>query len=299
MSQMRSIAMLTMIVVSMTASAQTEIGLQLYSLRNELKTEVPGTLEKVNEWGIKEVEGGGTYGLSMDEFQKLLQKNKLKVVSVGADFDVLKNNPQAAVDNAKAFGAKYVVCFWIPHNGDEFTFDNIKEAAEVFSKAGKLLQENGISFCYHPHGYEFRPYQDGTLFDYLVKNTDAKYVNFEMDVFWIKHPGQDPVALLEKYPKRFLLMHLKDRKHGTPGNQNGHADVESNVILGTGDVGIDRVMAAAKKAGVKHYFIEDESSHSVEQIPQSLAYLKSLDKTKSDKPVKSDTKTKAKKKTKA
>ena len=131
MSQMRLIAVLAMIVISMTASAQTEIGLQLYSLRNEFKTEVPGTLAKVNEWGIKEVEGGGTYGLPMEEFQKLLQKNKLKVVSVGADFDVLKNNPQAAVDNAKAFGAKYVVCFWIPHNGDEFTFENIKNIKKI------------------------------------------------------------------------------------------------------------------------------------------------------------------------
>jgi sugar phosphate isomerase/epimerase len=97
-----------------------------------------------------------------------------------------------------------------------------------------------------------------------------------MDVFWVKHPGQDPVALLKKYPKRFLLMHLKDRKPGTPGNQNGHADVETNVVLGQGDVGIAEVMKAAKKAGVKHYFIEDESSRSVQQIPQSLAYLRSL-----------------------
>jgi sugar phosphate isomerase/epimerase len=272
--------LMTMMSLSLPMFAQTEIGLQLYSLRNEFKTEVPGTLAKVKEWGIKEVEGGGTYGMPMADFQKLLKDNNLKVVSVGAEYDVLKNNPQAAVDNAKAFGAKYVVCFWIPHNGDDFTFENIKDATEVFNKAGKLLQENGLSLCYHPHGYEFRPYESGTLFDYLVKNTDPKYFNFEMDVFWIKHPGQDPVALLEKYPKRFLLMHLKDRKPGTPGNQNGHADVESNVVLGSGDVGIDRVMVAAKKAGVKHYFIEDESSHSVEQIPQSIAYLKSIDKAK-------------------
>ena len=295
-SQKLILTMVT-IALSIPAFAQTEIGLQLYSLRNEFKTEVPGTLAKVNEWGIKEVEGGGTYGLSMEEFQKLLTKNKLKVVSVGAEYDVLKNNPQAAIDNAKAFGAKYVVCFWIPHNGDEFTFDNIKDATDVFSKAGKLMQENGLSLCYHPHGYEFRPYENGTLFDYLVKNTDPKYFNFEMDVFWIKHPGQDPVALLEKYPKRFLLMHLKDRKPGTPGNQNGHADVESNVVLGSGDVGIDKIMAAAKKAGVKHYFIEDESSHSVEQIPQSLAYLKSLEKSKApknDKAAKEKTKKKPK-----
>jgi sugar phosphate isomerase/epimerase len=269
---------LSVVLLSATTvlSQKQEIGLQLYSLRNQFKTEVPGTLAKVASWGIREVEGGGTYGLPMEEFKKLLAKNKLKVVSVGADFRELKDNPQAVVDNAKAFGAKFVMCAWVPHNGEEFTIDNIKEAIDVFSKAGKLLSENGISFCYHPHGYEFRPYEDGTLFDYLIKNTDPKHVNFEMDVFWIKHPGQDPVALLNKYPKRFLMMHLKDRKHGTPGNQNGHADVETNVVLGSGDVGIAEVMKAAKKAGVKHYFIEDESSRVEEQVPQSLEFLRKL-----------------------
>ena len=263
-------------VFSPSLRAQTEIGLQLYSLRNEFKTEVPGTLDKIESWGIREIEGGGTYDLPIEEFKKLLNENKLKMVSVGADYDQLKEDPQAAIDNAKAFGAKYVVCFWIPHEGDEFTVDHMKDAISVFNKAGKLLSENGLSLCYHPHGYEFRPYQEGTLFDYLVKETDPDYLNFEMDVFWIKHPGQDPVALLKKYPKRFLLMHLKDRKHGTEGNQNGRADVETNVVLGTGDVGIAEIMREAKKAGVKHYFIEDESSHSVLQIPKSLAYLKNL-----------------------
>ncbi len=96
-----------------------------------------------------------------------------------------------------------------------------------------------------------------------------------MDVFWIKHPGQDPVALLEKYKGRFKLMHLKDRKSGTEGNQNGEADVETNVVLGTGDVGIADIMKVSKKYGVE-YFIEDESSRSMEQVPQSLAFLKSL-----------------------
>jgi len=256
--------------------AQTEIGLQLYSLRNEFKSEVPGTLAQIQKWGIREIEGGGTYGLSMDDYKKLLKDNKLKMVSIGAEFNQLRENPQVAIDEAKAFGAKYVVCFWIPHDGDVFTIDQVKEAVSVFNKAGKLLAENGLSLCYHPHGYEFRPYQGGTLFDYLVKETDPRYFNFEMDVFWVKHPGQDPVALLKKYPRRFLLMHLKDRKPGTEGNQNGYADVETNVVLGKGDVGIAAIMREAKKAGVKHYFIEDESSHSVTQIPESLAYLKTL-----------------------
>lgn len=264
-------------VLSDPLRAQSEIGLQLYSLRNEFKTDVPGTLDLIEDWNIREIEGGGTYGMSMDEFKKLLKENKLKMVSVGADYNQLQNDLQSVIDNAKAFGAKYVVCFWIPHD-DEFTIDNTKDAVDVFNTAGKRLAENGLTLCYHPHGYEFRPHDGGTLFDYLVTNTDPKYLNFEMDVFWVKHPGQDPVALLKKYPKRFLLMHLKDRAHGTPGNQNGRADVESNVVLGTGDVGIEAVMREAKKAGVKHYFIEDESSHSVTQIPKSLAYLKGLKK---------------------
>jgi len=105
---------------------------------------------------------------------------------------------------------------------------------------------------------------------------DPKYANFEMDVFWIKHPGQDPVALLKKYPGRFKMMHLKDRKPGTEGNQLGHADVETNVVLGSGDVGIADIMKIARKQGVEKFYIEDESSRSMEQVPQSLAFLKGL-----------------------
>jgi sugar phosphate isomerase/epimerase len=122
------------------------------------------------------------------------------------------------------------------------------------------------------HGFEFDKYQDGTLFDYIVKNSNKKYINFEMDVFWVRHPGQDPVALLKKYPDRYLMMHLKDRQPGTTNTLDGHADVETNVVLGSGDVGIAEIMANA--TNVKHFFIEDESSRVMEQVPQSLAYLK-------------------------
>lgn len=198
------------------------------------------------------------------------------VISTGADFDKLASDPQGVATDAKTLGAKYVVCFWIPHAGNDFTIEDAKKAITVFNAAGKVLAENGLSLCYHPHGYEFRPYEKETLFDYLVKNFDPKYVNFEMDVYWIKHPGQDPVALLKKYPNRFLLMHLKDRKPGTVGNQNGQSDVETNVVLGKGDVGIAEIMKASRKSGVKHFFIEDESSRSEQQIPLSLQFLHGL-----------------------
>jgi sugar phosphate isomerase/epimerase len=256
-------------------SAQ-EIGLQLYSLRNEFKSDVPGTLAKIKEWKIRLIEGGGTYGLPVDEYKNLLAKNNLKMVSYGASFEELAKDPKAIADKAKAFGATYIMCAWVPHKEGSFTLDEINNAITVFNNAGKTLLENGLKFCYHPHGYEFRPYEDGTMFDYMVKKTDPRHVNFEMDVFWVKHPGQDPVALLKKYPKRFLMLHLKDRAPGTEGNQEGHAPDETNVILGKGDVGIAAIMKQAKKNGVKYYFIEDESPKSVEQIPQSLQFLKSL-----------------------
>lgn len=270
-------AFICLLVISAIAHAQTEIGVQLYTFRNQIPKDVPGMLEKISRMGIREVEGGGTYGLSADSFKMLLKKNNLKMISIGAGFNELDSNARAVVDRAKTFGATYVTCTWIPHDGG-FTIDHAKHAVEVFNKAGKLLKENGISLVYHPHGYEFGTHEGNTLFDYLAKNMNPAYSNFEMDVFWVKHPGQDPVALLKKYPNRFLLMHLKDRKPGTPGNQEGKADVESNVVLGSGDVGIAEIMREAPKAGVKHYFIEDESSRSEQQVPESLAFLKSLRK---------------------
>ncbi|MFL5789189.1 MAG: sugar phosphate isomerase/epimerase family protein [Flavisolibacter sp.] len=277
--QMRSFKKIfTLALVSFSVqwlSAQ-QIGLELYSMRNQFKKDVPGTLAKIRSWNIREIEGGGSYDLPKEKFKKMLQENHLKMVSVGVEFDQLVKNPEAAIEEAKYYGAHYIVCFWIPHKDDEFNFEDINKAIAVFNKAGKIIKEHGLSFCYHPHGYEFRPYGKATLFDYLCKHTDPRYVNFEMDVYWVKHPGQDPVALLKKYPNRFPLIHLKDRRTGTEGNQNGKADEETNVVLGQGDVGIAAIMKEAKRVGVKHYFIEDESSRSEEQIPQSLAYLKEL-----------------------
>jgi sugar phosphate isomerase/epimerase len=195
---------------------------------------------------------------------------------VGADFNDLEKDVDKVIKNAKAFGARFVMCAWVPHDGDNFTFKDTERAVKVFNEAGEKLAKEGLSLCYHPHGYEFRPHEKGLLFDCLLAKTDPKFVNFEMDVYWIKQAGQSPLAWLNKHPKRFLMMHLKDRSPGTSDSSNGQADVETNVVLGKGDVGIAELMIAARKAGVKHYFIEDESSRVVEQVPQSLAFLKNI-----------------------
>jgi sugar phosphate isomerase/epimerase len=273
-----SLSLTVLLLSCLTALAQkaAPVGLELYSFRDQFAKDVPGTMAKVKQMGFREVEVAGTYGMSTGDFRKLLDQHGLKAIGVGASFEDLEGNVPKVLTEAKTLGAKYVVCFWIPHAGDAFTVRDADRAIDVFNTAGSLLAQNGISLCYHTHGYEFQTYNDGTFFDYLAENFDPKYVNFEMDVYWVKSPGYDPVALLQKYPKRFPLMHLKDRKPGTPDSNNGKADVESNVALGQGDIGIAGIMKQAKKSGVKHFFIEDESSRSMTQMPQSLAFLESL-----------------------
>jgi sugar phosphate isomerase/epimerase len=249
------------------------VGLQLYSLRGMFAKDVPGSLDKVKSYGIKYVELAGTYNLPPEKFKQMLDERGLVPVSGHFSFEQFRDNPEAVARDAKALGLKYAGVAWIPHK-DPFDEKTCREAAAVFNKAGQTLAKSGIQFFYHTHGYEFQKTADGTLFDLLMKETDPRNVAFEMDVFWIVHPGQDPVQLLEKYGKRFALMHVKDMKKGTPtGLLTGHSDVNNDVALGTGTMDWPAILKAARKAGVKYYFIEDESDTAAEQIPQSLHFL--------------------------
>jgi sugar phosphate isomerase/epimerase len=251
-----------------------EFGLQLYSLRNQFSEDVEGSLAQIHDWGITYIEGGGTYGYSQPEFLALLDKYGLKTASIGASFEELAENPAALIPKAKAFGAEYVMCAWIPHNGDDFGIADTQKAIEVFNKAGKVLEEAGLTLAYHAHGYEFRPYGDGTLFDLMAAQAD--HYTFEMDVYWVYHGGGKPMELLEKYPGKFTLMHLKDLEHGIKGNNSGHEDVETNVVLGTGQIDIAGLVKLGAEQGIKYMFIEDESSNVLSQVPESLRFLRGL-----------------------
>jgi sugar phosphate isomerase/epimerase len=254
-----------------------EIGLELYSLRHQLEKDPATAMAKVKQMGFRDVELSGTYGMEFPQLIKLIAENRLNVVSYGADFQRLRDFPQKVADEARSYGARFVVCFWIPHSADTFKVADAEEAAFVLNNAGIVMARNGLMLAYHPHGYEFARHGDGTLFDHLVQQLDTRVVQLQMDVFWIKQAGQDPVALLKKYHNRWISMHLKDRLPGTLNSGNGKADDETNVVLGQGDVGIADLMKEAKRLGIQHYFIEDESSRSEEQIPKSLEFLKSLE----------------------
>jgi sugar phosphate isomerase/epimerase len=252
------------------------IGVQAYTYRASFPKSVVATLDTIKALGITEMEGGAPKGVTPEEFKKMCDERGIKIVGTGDGYEQITKDPMDVVKKAKALGSSFVMVAWIPHQKASFNIDNAKKAVEDFNRVGKVLKENGLTFCYHNHGYEFQPYEGGTLFDYIVKNTDPNYVSFEMDILWAQHGGADPVELLKKYGSRFKLMHLKDLKKGIKGDLSGGTPAENDVVLGQGQVNIPEIIKLAKKAGVKHYFIEDESNHEYEQMPQSIAYLKSL-----------------------
>lgn len=257
------------------ASFKGPIGLQLYSLREQFAKNVPGTIDLARGFGIENVELAGTYNLPPEQFKAQLLAKGLKPVSGHYPYEKFRDNVEAIATEAKLLGLQYVGCAWIPHQ----TFDEktAREAAAMFNRAGEALAKHGLKFFYHTHGYEFQPHGDGTLFDLLLAETKPQFVTYEMDVFWVVHPGHDPVKLLEKYGSRFELMHVKDMKKDTPtGLFTGKSDVKNDVALGTGKLNFPAILRAAQKAGVKYYFIEDESPTSVQQIPLSLRYLEKV-----------------------
>lgn len=268
--------LLLLLAVFVASSAQVPIGWQLYTFRNQLPKDVPGMLQRIHGMGIRYLKGCGTYDLTKKAFKNLLNINDLQLVSYGAGYSDLQTKLEDVAANAAFFGATFVVCSWVPHKGDVFTLEEAQLAVSLFNKSGQFLREKGLTFVYHAHGYEFQPYGNGTFFDYMVENLDPADANIEMDVFWFKNSGQDPAAWLTRYPARFRLLHLKDRLKDSPDNVYAKADVESNVVLGSGDVDIAAVMKAATKAWMSDVLMEDESSRSEAKVPRSLAYLKNL-----------------------
>ena len=250
-------------------------GIQTYTFRRSIGADPAKVLDTIKMMGFTEIEGGGGR-MHPADFKKLCDERGLSIPSTGASYDDLNNKIDSVIWRAKILGAKYIMCAWIPHQNNVFTLENAKKAAEDFNRAGKTLKESGLTFTYHAHGYEFQPYEDGTLLDYLFKNTNPDYVSFQMDIFWIHFGGGDPVGLMKKYGNRWKTMHIKDMKKGTPKDLTGLTSVENNVTVGTGELNMPAILKEAKRIGVKHYFIEDESSSITTQVPASVAYMKSL-----------------------
>jgi sugar phosphate isomerase/epimerase len=252
------------------------LGLELYSVRNELKKDLAGTLKMVRDWGFEEVELAGFPAMKAEDAAAALRTAGLRAVSAFVDYDKFRGDFAGVVRDARALGNEYLICGWIPHQ-KLLTRADVDKAIASFNQWGAAAAREKLRLGYHIHGYEFQASPDGTLLDTLVKNTDPQHVDYEMDIFWVVRGGGDPVALLNQYGSRIRLVHLKDMQRGTPTNDpTGQAPDEASVTLGTGTIDVPGVLKAATKARVKWYFVEDEHPEAVKQIPQSLEYLQRL-----------------------
>ncbi|MDI9443525.1 MAG: sugar phosphate isomerase/epimerase [Planctomycetota bacterium] len=281
-------ACLALFVVSCSAARADEVGtsksfagrvgLQLYSLRDLQKAQgVGATLDQAKRWGFKYVEVASLGGLTAAEFKAELDRRGLVAIGSHFPYERLRDDVEGVARDAKALGMPYAGCAWLPHKAP-FDEKQCREVAAVLNRAGAALARHGIKFYLHNHGYEFQPFGEGTLFDLLMAETDPQTVFFQMDVLWVVLPGQDPVKLLEKHPRRWLLMHLKDLRKGGPlGSLSGSTDLTNDVALGTGQVDFPTLLRTAQRIGVEYYFIEDESPTAIEQIPRSLRFLESVE----------------------
>jgi sugar phosphate isomerase/epimerase len=250
-------------------------GVVSFSFRQQFAKDVPGTLDMIKEMGITNIEFSSLFGLSAKELRQLLDERDMVCTSYGVGYNDLVNNVEQVAQDAIALGAKYVRVATIPREG-MFTLELAQKAVEDFNRAGKHLKEQGIYYCYHNHGFEFVPHEDGTLFDYMVQNTNPDYVSFEIDLMWTVHPGADPVELLKKYPERFRLMHLKDLRKGIVGDLTGRTESENDVVLGTGQVDFPSVLRVAQNTNIEYYYIEDGHFDALTRVPESREYILSI-----------------------
>ncbi len=252
-------------------------GVVSFTFRNQFDEDVPGTLDFIREVGITNIEFSNLFGKTAEEMRALLDERGMVCTSFGANYQAFSENLEQVIHDATTLGARHVRLAWFPHEAP-FDLDDARRAVTFFNDIGRQLAEHDLAFSYHNHGYEFVEHGDGTLFDYIVQNTDPEYVNFQMDVFWVVWPGHDPVELLQRYPDRFRLMHLKDMLEGVTGDLTGRTP-DRNVYmvpLGDGQVDFHAILVAAQNTSIEYFYIEDEIEDVMNSVPQGFQHITSL-----------------------
>lgn len=246
-------------------------GLQLYTLRDELPKDPAAVLKQVAAAGYKQIESyegskGIFWGMSNTEFKKYMDDLGMTIVSSHCD---IKKDFEKKANEAAAIGMKYLICPWL---GPQKSLDDFKKAADDFNKCGDICKKAGIRFAYHNHDYSF-VLQDGQYpQDVMMANTNPDTVDFEMDIYWVVTAGQDPVKWFEKYPNRFRLCHVKDRKK----NSKEKAD---SCVLGQGSIDFAGILKDAKQKGMEYYIVEQEKYEGttpMASIQANAAYMKKL-----------------------
>jgi sugar phosphate isomerase/epimerase len=254
-----------------------KLGLQLYSLREQLPKDVRGTIAKVAQAGYSEVETYGYslehkfWGLSPKEFKDLLTEHKLTAPSGHYGMDTFlgggsQDELKSYIEAANIVGGEYIA---IPYLGDSLrkTADDWKKLADKMNEAAATCKASGLKLAYHNHNFEFDKVGDVTGYDLLLQGTDPKSVQFELDLYWVVRSGKDPIKLFTDHPGRFPMWHVKDMDK---------KDNTINTEIGTGAIDFKSIYKDAKLAGLEHLIVEQEnfSLDPYVSIKQSADYIK-------------------------
>lgn len=248
------------------AVVNNNFGLQLYTLRDAMPKDHQDVLKQVASFGYKQLEGyegpkGIYWGMKNTEFKKFINDLGMNMVSSHCKWD---EKLEQKAGEAAEIGMKYLLC---PFLGARPTIDFYKQAAEKFNKAGEVCKKAGIRFAYHNHDYSFKMVEGQLPQDVMMQGTDPSLVDYEMDIYWVVAAGADPLAWFNKYPNRFKLVHVKDRK----GNES--------VVLGTGTIDFPNILKEGHKKGVDYYIVEQEAYTGTTPIAAAKAdaeYMKSF-----------------------
>jgi sugar phosphate isomerase/epimerase len=246
------------------------IALQLYTVRDLANKDFPGTMKQVAKIGYKYVELAGFGNLtSASEAKKALDDAGLKAAGTHAGIDPQLSNVAKVLDDCQTLGVKNAVYPWIPAERRKTAADWKKIAADL-NQIGKQCRDRGMQFGYHNHDFEFQKYDGKVGLDILWENTEPAMVKSELDVYWVKFAGVDPVAYLKQLGKRLMLVHLKDM---TPGTEKKFAPV------GTGILDFKTICAEAERAGIQYGIVEQDNCYDtppLEAIRVSYENLKKL-----------------------
>ncbi len=224
-------------------------------------------LRQTTEMGYSELEIGNYLGDSAASFLSFCREIGLKPIAGGMNITEDINAMQESADRLNALKIKYAVSYWPWFTGAPLSLEDCKRSAEVLNKMGEFCKKNGLIFCWHNHDLEFFPMEEGTPFDYLMKHTDNDLVKCELDIYWVKKGGADPLQIMKKYPGMYPLLHIKDM---APGEEQDFA------CPGEGIINWNQIFEEAANQNIRHYFVErDNAEDGLECLRVSAEYLKS------------------------